>query len=182
MFTSREKKKNNIAEYVLYMWQIEDLIRANKCDIGLIIKNIVDHYKVEPEKKTELTEWWDNLVEMMKLERKEESGHLQFIVNTVNDINSLHLRLLRDADHIPYQLRFQYIEPMIAEFEAKTATKTDNSIELILGAIYNYFILKLKGAKISEGTDEAIKAFAAFLALLSQLYNQDVEGTLFKDE
>lgn len=105
MFISREKKKNNIAEYILYMWQAEDLIRVNKCDINLISSTIVDQYKVDEAQKAELTEWWDNLIEMMKIERKEESGHLQFIINTVNDINNLHLRLLRDSEHIPYQLR-----------------------------------------------------------------------------
>ena len=26
-------KEKNIAEYLLYMWQVEDLIRANGCDI-----------------------------------------------------------------------------------------------------------------------------------------------------
>ena len=29
MFTAEQLRKQNIAEYLLYMWQIEDLIRAN---------------------------------------------------------------------------------------------------------------------------------------------------------
>ena len=29
MITASAKKRENIAEYLLYMWQIEDLIRAN---------------------------------------------------------------------------------------------------------------------------------------------------------
>lgn len=36
MFTAQKLRKENIAEYLLYMWQIEDLIRAN----GLEIENI----------------------------------------------------------------------------------------------------------------------------------------------
>ena len=34
MFVSKQLKEKNIAEYLIYMWQIEDLIRANGCDIG----------------------------------------------------------------------------------------------------------------------------------------------------
>ena len=33
MFVASQKRKENIAEYLLYMWQIEDLIRANNLDI-----------------------------------------------------------------------------------------------------------------------------------------------------
>ena len=32
MIIARQKRKENIAEYLLYMWQVEDLIRANKFD------------------------------------------------------------------------------------------------------------------------------------------------------
>lgn len=182
MLTSREKKKNNIAEYVLYMWQVEDLIRANKCDIKEITKTIIDQYNGDEGQKAEITGWWDNLVEMMKLEHKENSGHLQFIINTINDINNLHLQLLKDPDQIPYQLRFQYIEPIIRELEAKTDPKPENDIELMLGAIYNSFILKLKGTNITDATSDALRSFARFLATLSQLYKDDMEGSLFHDE
>ena len=33
MLIAREKKKNNIAEYILYMWQLEDMLRALKLDM-----------------------------------------------------------------------------------------------------------------------------------------------------
>ena len=32
MFVALKLKQTNIAEYLLYMWQIEDLIRANHKD------------------------------------------------------------------------------------------------------------------------------------------------------
>ena len=33
MFISKQLKENNIAEYLIYMWQVEDMIRANGCDL-----------------------------------------------------------------------------------------------------------------------------------------------------
>ena len=36
MIVAKQKRKENIAEYLLYMWQVEDLIRANQFDLSLI--------------------------------------------------------------------------------------------------------------------------------------------------
>lgn len=56
MYISQQLKQQNIAEYLLYMWQIEDLIRANGFDMEKIRKNIIDPYPItEEQKKT-----WSN--------------------------------------------------------------------------------------------------------------------------
>ncbi len=47
MLIAREKRKTNIAEYILYMWEIEDLIRANGFDIDKIDRNIIRRF-VQP--------------------------------------------------------------------------------------------------------------------------------------
>ena len=41
MFVSKQLKEKNIAEYLIYMWQIEDLIRANGCDMEKIKSTII---------------------------------------------------------------------------------------------------------------------------------------------
>ena len=41
MFISQQLKEKNIAEYLLYMWQVEDLIRANQYDIEEIKSRII---------------------------------------------------------------------------------------------------------------------------------------------
>ena len=41
MFIASQKRKDNIAEYLLYMWQIEDIIRANGLDIDRIKANVI---------------------------------------------------------------------------------------------------------------------------------------------
>ena len=38
MLIAQQKRKENIVEYILYMWNVEDLIRAN----GLDMKKIDD--------------------------------------------------------------------------------------------------------------------------------------------
>lgn len=41
MKIAQQLKEKNIAEYLIYMWQVEDLLRANGCDIDRIRQNII---------------------------------------------------------------------------------------------------------------------------------------------
>ena len=41
MIIAQQKLKENIAEYVLYMYQIEDVVRAYHFDLEAIIENYV---------------------------------------------------------------------------------------------------------------------------------------------
>ena len=67
MFVSQQLKQRNIAEYLIYMWQVEDLIRANHCDMEQIQCNIVDHYpSLSDEQRTELSQWYEDLIEMIE--------------------------------------------------------------------------------------------------------------------
>ena len=50
MIIASQKRKENIAEYLLYMWQIEDIIRAYKLDIDTIDEQIVSKYNVPDDK------------------------------------------------------------------------------------------------------------------------------------
>ncbi|MDE6125714.1 MAG: DUF4924 family protein, partial [Muribaculaceae bacterium] len=53
MIIASKKRKENVAEYILYMWQIEDLIRANKLDIDLIRTNVIDSFQLDDAQKVE---------------------------------------------------------------------------------------------------------------------------------
>ncbi|MDD7726011.1 MAG: DUF4924 family protein, partial [Bacteroidales bacterium] len=46
MLIAQKKRKENIVEYILYMWNVEDLIRANGLDMSQIDKNIIDKYGI----------------------------------------------------------------------------------------------------------------------------------------
>ena len=77
MIVASMKRKENIAEYLLYMWQIEDIIRANGLDMDKIKANVIDRYGLTDEKAKEMSDWYESLIDMMRLEGVTESGHLQ---------------------------------------------------------------------------------------------------------
>ena len=94
MYISQQLKKKNIAEYLLYMWQVEDLIRANGCDMERIRKNIIEPYAATDEQKKELARWYEDLINMMQQEGVLEKGHVQINKNIIVWLTDLHLRLL----------------------------------------------------------------------------------------
>ncbi len=176
MIIAREKKESNIIEYILYMWQVEDLVRAYQLNINEIKQHVVPQYNLEGELLQETIEWYDNLIESLKIEQKVEKGHLQVIMNQVNDLNRLHLQLLNDTKEIAYRHIYNATLPFIKEFDEKTGKSTENEIELCLMGIYSHFLLKLQGKEVSKGTAEAIKSFSNFLAFLGGKYKDELEA------
>ncbi|MFW5515390.1 MAG: DUF4924 family protein, partial [Prevotella sp.] len=78
MYIAKEIRKKSIAEYLLYMWQIEDLIRAYVCHLPLIEREYISKFAdYTDEQKEEEADWFGNLIRMMNEEGCREQGHLQ---------------------------------------------------------------------------------------------------------
>ena len=183
MITASIKKKENIAEYVLYMWQIEDLIRANNLDIDKIQTSIIDNYKdLGEEKKKELREWYESLIDMMRREDVVKSGHLQINKNTIIQLDDLHKRLLNNSKFSAYTAQFYHTLPIIVELRSKAGDNKVGEIETCFNALYGILLLRLQGKEISEETLAATSQISKFLALLSMYYKQDYNNELFKED
>ena len=179
MFTASQKKKENIAEYLLYMWQIEDLIRANGLDPDKIEASIINHYtSLKPEEKKQLKEWYESLVDMMKREGVEEKGHLQLNKNVLIQLNDLHKRLLSDNKYADYAAEFYNTLPYIVELRAKAGENKSDEIETSFNALYGLLMLRLAGKEVSKETQDATKQISKFLRLLSKYYKLDFNNQL----
>ena len=106
MIIASKKRKENIAEYILYMWQIEDMIRANDFDISKIRRNIIDNFQIDDAQKHEMEEWYESLIDMMRREGITEAGHLQINHNVLNQLVQLHQALLKDPAFPEYTAEF----------------------------------------------------------------------------
>lgn len=172
MIIAKQKKAENIAEYVIYMWQMEDLLRANQLDIEKIQQLIIDPYPVDENTKKEMREWYDNLIQMMKMEHLEENGHLQIIRNTVDDINDLHMELLQKPKEVQYNALFFKTLPFLVEFRKKVGAGEEmNDVELALQALYGVLLLRLQKREVTNETLVAVKQISQLLAVLAQKYN-----------
>ena len=178
MIIAKRKRKENIAEYLLYMWQVEDLIRANKFDMDSIRRTVIAHYAQPATVKEEIAQWYQELIDMMRSEGVMEKGHIQLNKNVIIALTDLHSRLLRSTKEMVYGATYYKTLPYIVQLRAKSGGEELPEIETCFNALYGYLILKMQRKEVSAETMEAIKQITAFLALLSEKYRADMNNEL----
>lgn len=179
MFTASAKKKENIAEYLLYMWQIEDIIRACNLDIERINTEIIGAYtQLDETQRKELYEWYESLIDMMRSEGVAQKGHLQLNKNVIIDLTDLHLRLLKSPREPFYTAAFYKALPYIVELRAKAQGAQVGEIETCFNALYGILMLRLQQREVSADTLKAMKDITAFMTLLAEKYRLDKAGEL----
>ncbi len=177
MLIAQQKRKENLAEYILYLYQVEDLIRAFHLDMNLIDKNLVSRYQVNDEKKEEISGWYENLVAMMNREGLQTSGHMQFLTNLMNHLNELHLRLLQTQSEPLYISAFQSVADILNELKQKNPG-SGSDVQTALDGIYGYLLLKLQKKEITTETEKGIKQLSRWLAHLSRHFRDLEAGKL----
>ena len=140
-------KKNNIAEYILYLWQIEDYLRA---------------FPQQAEANQEL----QDLYNMMHQENIMAGGHLQLAKNALSELEELHDDILQQE--ATYRAAMLRLTPALNLLKAKTNTPTMSDIEACL--LYQVMLLRLQQRKISTETEETQKQATQVLQYLSKTY------------
>ncbi len=175
MLVAKQKRKENIAEYILYLYQVEDLIRAFKLDMVLIEERLVSNYKADEPTAAAISDWYKNLVMMMEKERIQQKGHLQFITNLITDVNDFHLKLMETSKDGLYVQSFKAVAGLVEELKQKNP-EGKNDVDLGITAIYGFLLLKMQQKTISIDTTEAIKRISSWLGSLSKLYKDFESG------
>lgn len=151
-----KSKRENIAEYILYLWQLEDYLRAF------------------PEKAQESTELME-ILDMMHQEGIFGGGHLQLAKNALSEMEDLHDELL-DTE-APYRAVILHIEPALNILKSKTDRPTMSDVEACLTLLYQVMMLRLQKQEISEETNVVVKDATQLLRFLSKTY-YDNQATL----
>lgn len=142
-------KKDNIAEYILYLWQMEDYLRAF------------------PQNADATPELHD-LNEMMHREGIIEGGHLALATNALSEMEELHAQLL-DEDAL-YRAAIIRLTPQLNLLKAKTDKPTMSDIEACLVLLYQIMMLRLQHREISPETAGVQQQATQVLQFLSKTY------------
>lgn len=177
MYISQELRKKSIAEYLLYMWQVEDIIRAYDCSLTRLRREYISRFDYDDEQISELTDWYGNLVTMMNGEGKRESGHLQINQVVLQQMVELHAQLLESTKFPFYTAQYYKVLPFIVELRNR-GDKNQNEIETCLNALYGTMMLRLQNREISPDTKHAITEITTFVGLLSDYFLKDKEEGL----
>jgi len=175
MLISSELKQTNIAEYILYMWQTEDMVRALDFNKEKIKEHIIDKYEVSDEIKQNILSWYGSIIQMAETEGIKKNGHLQILRNIVNDMYDLHLWLLSKPEHAQYRNLFDEALIHIKELEKKMQGTAENDIDVCLHGLYAVMLLKMQKKEISKDTETAIETFRKLISYLAAKYKEREE-------
>lgn len=174
---AEEKRRLNIAEYLLFIWQMEDLLRGLDFDM----KRLVDEILVSIEDDKELGEniqWFQKMSTSMKSSGLHVSGHLPETYEILNELQLLQhtlITVIGDANFIKYHAA---AKPVIEDFRLKAEQIPRGDIETALTAVYGILTLKLANKEISSETKEAVVIITSYLAQLAKSYNAMKSGQL----
>lgn len=182
MFIAQKLRKQNITEYLLYMWQIEDLIRAFDLDIERINTEIIQPYPVSDAEKKILYEWYESLIDMMRREGVKQSGHLQMNKNIVSQLDELHRLLLKYGIDPAYNAKFYHVLPFINQLRLQQNYAQITDLELCFNFQYGIMLLRMKKTEISPETLRAQTEIAKYLVLLAKNNVKYQNGDLKFDE
>lgn len=179
MLIARVKKETNIIEYILYMYQIEDIIRSFKLDLKAIERSIISQYNQSEEVKAEIKEWYADLIRQMKKGGLEETGHLSTLNETVKGLELLHKSLLTAFQDKEYQSLYNAAKGPLEELMKKSNHAMKGSeMAAALNGLYGLLVLRLKKQNIAEGTQEAMNSISSLMARLAFQYNEMKMGKL----
>ena len=145
-------KKDNIAEYILYLWQMEDYLRA---------------FPQNAEATPEL----HDLNEMMHREGIVDGGHLALANNALAELIDLHTTLLNED--AMYRAAIIRLQPSLNLLKAKTDRPTMSDIEACLVLLYQIMMLRLQKREITPETASVQQQATQVLTFLSRTYHDD---------
>ena len=145
-------KKDNIAEYILWLWQMEDYLRA---------------FPEEAERTQELHE----LHEMMHREGIADAGHTNLAKIALGEMEELHSQQM-ETDAV-YRAAIMRIHPSLNLLKAKTDNPAMSDLEACFTLLYQIMLLHLQKKPVSPETASVQQQATQVLQFLSKSYRNN---------
>ena len=118
MLIAKEKEKENIAEYILYMWQMEDLIRGSNMNLEKVLQKVFPDGN-EDDNREEYARWFAGLIEEMSRDSLKVKGHVKVVRTYMKSLDNLHHTLLTVYQEQKYVGIFKKASPYLNELRKK---------------------------------------------------------------
>ena len=185
MYIAQKKRKENIAEYILYLWQLEDLLRALQFSPEAIFSTLIAPRKdIAEEQKHIFLLWYLDLANLLQQEGKEEKGHLEHTLHLIQDLHDLHLQLMKLPVGEHYRRTFARLEPELPRLRAVIGNPGMSDTELCFRALYAAMLYRIKGEGNKSAVSDTLEFISPVIAELADLYGKVERGEidLFKSD
>ena len=184
MDIAQQKRKENIAEYILYLWQLEDLLRALQFSPEAIYATLVKPRHLDSQQEQLFLAWYMDIAHLLEQEGKEKSGHLDHTLHLISDMHDLHLRLMNQQEvDVMYRQRYTVLTQYLPTLRSLLGKESDMSdTELCFRALYAAMLYRIKGEGESVVAD-TLEVISPFVATLTDYFHKVEKGEidLFKE-
>ncbi len=171
MIVAKELRKKNIVEYLLYMWHIEEIIRAQNFSFFDIDKNVIAKYNQAPEVIVEIRSWYRQLINQMIDEDLQEGGHLKFLNEIMIELNDIHIDLINSLQEEKYADFYRFSQPILRDLRKKSTRENITEMELCLNGLYGVMLLRMQGRPVAAETTEAINVISRMVSYVGTKYH-----------
>lgn len=185
MDIAKAKRRENIAEYILYLWQLEDLLRALQFSPEAVFSQLIAPRKdLEEGQKPVFLMWYMDLANLLREEGKEEKGHLEHTLHLIRDLHDLHLQLMKLPAGEHYRQTFGRLEPLLPRLREVMENPGINDTELCFRALYATMLYRIKGEGDKGAVTDTIAYISPVVAELADLYGKVERGEtdLFREK
>ncbi len=186
MDIAQQKRRENIAEYILYLWQLEDLLRALQFSPEAIYSQLVAPRQIPEEGKNNFLIWYMEIGNLLRQEGKESQGHLDHTLHLIGDLHNLHLQLMELPIGEHYRQTFARVAPELPRLRLilgkEKAEMSDT--ELQFRALYAAMLYRIKGEGEKSPVSDTLALISPSIGELAALYGKVERGEidLFKSE
>jgi hypothetical protein len=177
MDIAQSRRKENIAEYILYLWQIEDLLRALQFSPEAIYSQFVAPRNLPEQQQNIMLLWYMDIVGLLREEGKEQSGHLNHTLHLIADMHNLHLQLMELPVGAHYRQTFSALAPLLPTLRTTLGNREMNDTEICFRALYATMLYRIKGGGEKAITD-TLEYVSPVIAELSAMYKKVEQGEI----
>ena len=164
MLIAQQKRKQNIAEYILYLWQLEDLLRALQFSPEAIYSQLVAPTGADEEQKQTIFLWYMDIVGLLRKEGKEQSGHLDHTLHLIADMHNLNLQLLSLPVGERYRTLAAQLAPELPRLRTIIGKEEMSDTELCFRALYAAMLYRIRGKGGEHAIEDTIAVVSPVIA------------------
>lgn len=168
----------NVAEYLLYVYQIEALVRSLDFNVETIDQQLIAPVFEDPKQRQEQLQWYAQIVAEMQQRQLLKEGHLEQVDEILVELIYLHNTLLTILNDDKYKGLCEHANEALQAFKVKSNMPNRHDVEVLLHAMFMKLQLKMKKQEISPETEAAFDLFRIQLAYLSKQYKRMRAGEL----
>lgn len=172
------KQKENISEYLLFLWQMEDLLRGIDFDLSRLDEEILPAI-IDDEERTKTRKWLAEMATGMQQSSLHVSGHHHETYEVLNELAMLQKTLLNVTNSPSFRQVYEAAQPILQDFRKKSEKTPQSDMETALTALYGILILRIAKKEVSEETSNAMAPISAYLRELTRAYHLMKAGKPF---